>query len=207
MISTISEIQDIFHIKAKNEDDPIFKRPYLLLSPGYSKTKIEKIKEILIDFPLSYLQILECYKINGVIISNFELSPYSFDDEDAIDGILKSYNDPFFPKEFMEKHKIYQIGSYNTNLICIAAGTYQFKEGEILFIEEGHDIYHPKDSQIHPIAKDFEQFIIIAGNMDQIQREINEDESNYEEKKDDFIERLRILNVDEMYQKFWFSFF
>lgn len=206
MISAISEIQDIFLIKARNEDDPIFKRPYLLLSPGYSKTKIEKIKEIFIDFPLSYLRILESYKVNGVIISNFELSPYSFDDEDALEGLIKSYNDPFFPKEFMEKHKMYQIGTYNTDLICITTGTDQFKEGEILFVEEGYDIYNPQDNQIHKIAKDFEQFLIIAGNLGQIRGEIKEDESNWEIKKSDFIQRLKLLKVDEDYQKFWMSF-
>lgn len=102
---------------------------------------------------------------------------------------------------------MYQIGSYNTDLICVTAGTDQFTEGEILFVEEGYDIYNPQDNQIHPIAKDFEQFLIAAGNLHQVREEIADDNLNHEEKKNEFIERLRVLGVDEKYHKAWLSVF
>ena len=96
---------------------------------------------------------------------------------------------------------------YNTHLLCLTNGTDKYKNGEILFIEEGLDIYRPQESQIHPLAKDFEQFLIAAGNLSQIQEEINDDNSNWEEKKAEFIERLKILGVGEEYHLAWLSVF
>lgn len=207
MITTLPQLQTELLSQADLEQDPIFKRPYLLTSPGCSNERFSFLQQNILGLPKSFANLLPSYSFNGVIIDEFELSPHSFRDLDIVEGLLKSIEDPFFPKEFMEKHRMYQIGSYNTDLVCVTAGTGQFKEGEILFVEEGYDIYNPQDDQIHPLAKDFEQFLIVAGNLNEIHREIKEDNSNWEEKKNEFIERLRILGVDENYHKAWLNVF
>lgn len=207
MINTLSQLQTIFLKEAALEEDPIFRRPSLLTSPGCSNSRISLLLKQIPEFPKSYTDLLPLYSFNGVIISDFELSPYSFRDLDVVDGLLKTLEDSFFPKEFMEKHRMYKVGSYDNDLICVSSGTNQFKEGEILFVEEGDDIYNPQDSQIHKLAKDFEQFLIVAGNLNETHREINEDESNREEKKAEFIERLNSLGVDQKYHKAWLSVF
>lgn len=176
-------------------------------SPGIMKESIDLITREIGTLPVSYLSFLENYNLNGVDIGYFGLSPLSYNPGGIITNLKEANHDPFFPKEFMEKHRMYQIGSYNTDLVCVTAGTGQFKEGEILFVEEGYDIYNPQDDQIYPLAKDFEQFLIVAGNLNEIHREIKEDNSNWEEKKNEFIERLRLLGVDENYHKAWLNVF
>lgn len=102
---------------------------------------------------------------------------------------------------------MYQIGSCDTDILCVTEGTNQFHEGEVLYIKEGFDIYNPDDNQILLIAKDFEQFLIIAGNLNQIHREIDGDFTNSDEKFAEFFNRLDILGIDKIYQGAWESVF
>ena len=200
MITNIEEIQTAMLSKAKEVKNHLFKRDWLLTSPGCNKKRKSLLLETANAIPASYIKILEKYSLNGVIIDDFELSPYSFKDTDTVEGLLNALSDPFFPKEFMERHHMYQVGSYDTDLLCVTSGTEQFTDGEVLFVEEGYDIYNPEDSQIHPIAKDFEQFLIILGNFDQVRRSVNEG-------KQEFLERLKQLEVDERYHSVWLSLF
>ena len=107
----------------------------------------------------------------------------------------------------MLRHKIYQIGSKDTDLLCVSEGTENFKPGEILWILEGDNICNPQDSQIHKLAENFYQFLIISGNFWQICRELKEDRSDYEEKKEEFLNRLSILGVSQEYQETWAQLF
>ncbi len=179
----------------------------LISKANFKEIDLYEVDNRLSFLPKSYLNVIKKIDIAGSVISTFSLSLSSLRHENIIQQLLDARNDPFFPKEFMEKHKMYQIGSYNTDLICVTAGTDQFTEGEILFVEEGYDIYNPQDNQIHPITKDFEQFLIAAGNLHQVREEIADDNLNHEEKKNEFIERLRVLGVDEKYHKAWLSVF
>ncbi len=145
------------------------------------------------------------YSFERVEVDGFYMSPYSFRSPDTVEGLLEAYEDPFFPREFMDKHKMYQIGSYNTDILCVTEGTDQFPEGEILYIDEGYDIYNPQDSQIRRIAKDFEQFLIVAGNLEQIHSEMPNDDSVYEQKKAEFYDRLKKLGVEDIYHKAWLN--
>ena len=162
-----------------------------------------KLNGPLSALPQTYCNVIKKLDITGVLLGGFCLSPYSLKKEKIEEQLRKAFDGPFFPKEFMDKHRMYQVGSCNTDLICVTAGTEKFTNGEVLLVEEGLDIYNPQDSQIHLLAKDFEQFLIIAGNFDQVRSEINEDESNYAEKKEKFLDRLKKLKIDEKYYSAW----
>ena len=205
MIDSLKSVQSMMLKEADLTDNLDFKRRYLMTSPGYSTKQIFLLKKSLFDIPNSYTNVLKSYLIDHVSIDGFEISESSAN-SDSIDGLLKAHKDPFFPKEFMGRHKLYQIGSYNTDLLCVTSGTNQFHEGEILYIDEGYDIYNPQDSQIRRIAKDFEQFLIIVGNLDEIHQEMS-DESNYEQKWQEFCERLKLLKVNELYWPAWKNVF
>jgi hypothetical protein len=203
----MDELQKYVLENADEFEDIIYKRPFLMTHPGCDRARVEYLKSKIPSLPQSYLDLLKMYSIAGIEINGFSISPCSFDNVDIVEGIIQAYEDPFFPKDFMEKHKMYQIGSHNTDQICITAGTDEFKKGEILFVEEGYDIYNPQDSQIRHLAQDFEEFLLVSGNFAQVERGINEDGSNVEEKKLEFMRRLRDLNVAEEYQKTWLWLF
>ena len=203
MIKDIDDLENyqlrLFNrLKNKDSNTELLIKKFNICKKDIYKFKVHKI-----NLPSSYLNVVENLDINGKIIDYFSISPSAKLQDNFVDKIIKNYEDPFFPKEFMNKHNMYQIGSYNTDLVCITNETDQYQEGEILFVLEGHDIYNPQDDQIKRLAKDYEQFLILAGNLNQVGMEIKEDDSNYEEKRQEFLERLKILNVDPKYHDTW----
>ncbi|WP_010299802.1 hypothetical protein [Candidatus Odyssella thessalonicensis] len=207
MINSIDEVQQMCLLKASLENDPLFKRSYMMLSPGSPTEKLQDLMQMLPQIPESYTDIIKLYSINGLEIAGFNVSPYFNTNPDVVEDLIEAYEDPFFPKEFMQKHKMYQIGSWNTDILCITEGTDQFGEGEILYVEEGYDIYNPEDSQIHPLAKDFEQFLIVAGNIEQLHEEMQGEDSLYPVKEQEFLDCLARLEVDKKYYPAWLNVF
>lgn len=206
MINNIKELQT--YIKEQEErlfnkfPDQSTKDMLNLSSLGCLRERIDLLKKQIPELPASYTKWLEKLNLNGVSIGWFNLTPSSKHPIDAVENVLEAYEETFFPREFMEKHHMYQIGSNDVDMVCVTAGTDKFKNGEILFVEEG-DPYEPEDSQIYPLAEDFEQFLILAGNANQLAREIKDDDSNRKEKEKEFIKRMEILKVPERYHKTW----
>ncbi len=207
MISNILELQKFASEGAKQFDDHTFRERHIINSPGCSDSEIKALQEYIPSLAKSYLEVIKKYDMNGIELGYFTLSPSSAKRESLVDKLIQINEDPFFPQEFMKRHKMYQIGSNNTDLVCVTSGTDNFLKGEILYIVEGQDIYNPEDDQIYRLAKDFEQFLIIAANLNQLHQQIAEDESNFEEKKAEFIKRLKTLGVSEEYHKAWKSLF
>lgn len=182
----------------------IYRRAFQIYLPGISRESEKKLKLHIDDLPESYLKVARKYNLLRVSIGMFSLCPRERC-KTLDESIIDSLNDSFFPQEFMEKHKMYQVGFYNTDLICVTSGTDQFANGEVLFVEEGYDIYHPQDSQVHPLAKDFEQFILVAANLDR--NGVSGDSREFPAKQQEFLERLKKLGVDEKYHDMWLSLF
>jgi hypothetical protein len=199
----IKNLEDLINFQ-KNE---ILHADFLLSHPGCSEKEIEFLRQEIQGIPSSYLSSIQGINVNCVDIGYFGLYPFSRSPQPLVYKLIEAFKDPFFPKSFMLRHKIYQIGSKDTDLLCVSEGTENFKPGEILWILEGDNICNPQDSQIHKLAENFYQFLIISGNFWQICRELKEDRSDYEEKKEEFLNRLSILGVSQEYQETWAQLF
>ena len=151
--------------------------------------------------PSSYINTINSFDINGVVVAGFSISPSSGKQITLEKKLESAILDPFFPKEFMQLHKLYQIGFYNTDIICITEGIENYLPGEILFIDEGDDIFDPQDEQIHPLAPNFEIFLILAGNLNQIYQVI--DHEDYNALVSEFERRLIELNINKRYWPAW----
>jgi hypothetical protein len=106
--------------------------------------------------------------------------------------------------EYVHQYHMYAVGMDDFLSICVATAQSPFPEGEIISIDES--IYGEKENTsqwIKRMAKDFEQFLIIAGNLNQIHRDLLQNDSNYEQKKQEFIQRLNDLKVDPVYHQAW----
>lgn len=203
MITTLDQVQSLFLKQSDKEKDSIFKRHYLMVDSSINEIDLHKLKEKNIKLPKSYLKILLRYKVNGISIEDISLSPYSWKNNNIIEDLFEAYEDSFYPREFMDKHNMHQIGSYEADTLCVTNGTNYYKEGEILLILYNGDIYNPQDNQIKKLAKNFEQFLIMLGNLNQICTETSENYFNKEESRQEFFDRLKILNVDFEYYDGW----
>jgi len=207
MINNIKELQDYIIEQGRRFyskfSDPLHKDTFDISSSGCTRERINLLKEKIPNIPESYIKCLEKLNLNGVSVGWFQVSPSGKKNPiDTVDSILKAYEEPFFPQEFLNKHHMYEVGFNDTDFVYVTAGTDRFKNGEILYVEEG-DPFEPEDSQIHPLAENFEQFLILAGNANQLAREIKDDESNRKEKEEEFIKCMEILKVPQKYHKIW----
>ncbi|MBP9829546.1 MAG: hypothetical protein KBD04_05895 [Proteobacteria bacterium] len=201
MAELIVEMKDL---EKKFLNSEMHRKIFQIYLPGLSKEREDRLKLNIVDLPESYLDVARRYNLLNVSVGMFSLWPGGRF-KTLEDSVIDALNDSFFPKEFMEKHRMYQVGSYNTDLICVTVGTDQFANGEVLFVDEGFDIYNPEDSQVHHLAKDFEQFILVAANLGR--DGVNADSKEFPAKKQEFLDRLKRLGVDEKYRDIWLSLF
>ena len=209
MITSVKDLQNSLLEKSKKFDDPMFKRDFLMTSPGCPTERIEELKGVLPGLPDSYIKWVSRVNLNGISVGYFGISPCSNYKGDMVESLIKGNEDSMY-SPVNELYKLYSIGTRDGFEVSIATkNSPGFQEGEIILIDEEmlSDIHNPRKGDIAKLAKDFEQFLIAAGNLNQIHREIRDDNSNWEEKKQEFIERLKILGVSEEYHSAWFSVF
>ena len=202
MINTIEELQK-YILKDSDDFDEL-----MMTSPGCSKEEIIILKRALPGIPDSYTKWVEAVNLNGISIGYFGVSPRSFNSENMVANLIQGNEDGVMFWEQMRYYHLYSIATIDGYGIFVATASSPYEEGEIIIIDEG--IYSGKDNPeryLYRIAKDFEQFLIAAGNLNQIHRSIRDDNSNWEEKKSEFIERLKILGVSEEYHPAWLSVF
>lgn len=174
-----------------------------LIVKSTSKEEIKSIEFYLKELPTSYTSILLMYDLNGKVIENFSISPGSYNEKGIVKNIRKSSENSIFG-DIGKRLDLYFVGTNENFGIFVSNKNPFYKEGEILLIDE--ELYSFPDmtnKYIHKAARNFEQFLIIAGNLDQIGMEIKEDDSNKEGKHQEFLKRLKILNVDPKYHNAW----
>jgi hypothetical protein len=207
MIKTIKELQNYVLNDLDKRDDLIFQRPCMMTSPGCSKQRVNELKKQLPGIPDSYTKWVEAINLNGITVGYFQVSPSSYNDVDMVENIIKGNKDFIF-EEYIKKYHLYSVATIDGYGVFVATADSPFKEGEIIIIDI--EIYGETENLerwIYKLAQDFEQFLITAGNLNQIHREINKDNSNGEEKKKEFLERLKTLGVAEEYWNSWMMIF
>lgn len=207
MLSSLKDLQSYVLHDLDETADIIFKRPCMMTSPGCSPEELEKLKEALPGIPESYIKAVKAYNFNGIAIGYFEVSPWSFKPEGMVANLIEGYKADDH-KEYAKKYNLYLIATRPDYGIYVATAESPFQEGEIILMDL--EIFGEQDNLerwIFRLAKDFEQFLIVAGNLNQIHREIKKDDSNRDEKKKEFFNRLRILGVSEEYYPAWESVF
>lgn len=158
------------------------------------------------NIPDTYMNVLKKINLFKLDIGCFAVSPYRPEDSNITDSLIKFNTDETKPFYSFLKHKeLLCVGSWDGDgsLICVRMSSKKDKSGEVVRIDDYINWENPEDDYIYNLAKDYTQFLIIAGNLNQIHREIKEDESNYEEKAQEFFERLKILEVPEEYHQAW----
>jgi hypothetical protein len=147
-------------------------------------------QELKNDFPFYFSSFICEYNLEGTEIGYFQLG---FDNLFEID------------KKLLDKLNLIFIGSYPDYTIYVARESPYFKEDQIILIDDeiiGNET-NPRPEDIQIVADNIEQFLLIIGNLNQLHREVSDDDSNYDEKRIEFIDRLKKLRVNEKYYGLW----
>ena len=208
MINDVEQIQSLLLEESKQFDDPIAKRRFFMTSPGCSHKRIIELKKVLPGIPDSYTKWIESINLNGVSLGYFELSPSAANSTDIVENLIDA-NDTTMFRNLMEKHGLYLIATTDYYGIFVAKGSSNYDEGEIVIIDEEifSNLDRQRENNIQTLAKDFKEFLLGIANIYQIRGELIKSDLNKEQKKTEFIERLKILGVDEKYHQAWMSVF
>lgn len=209
MINNFCDLVEYLKKDSDDFDDDNFKDIFLFKESKLTPERL-KILELAIGvIPPVYKDFLLKYDFEKVSVGYFDLCPISYEIIDIVDALIEANTTyPFLPIELLQEEGVYWIGTNNDHTLYVAhKGSTKYAEDEIILIDE--EILHgePREEDIQRLAKDFEQFLIIAGNLNQIHREIKEDRSKYDEKVAEFFNRLDILGVDKVYHNAWLSVF
>lgn len=208
MIKTIKELQIYQHelrdklLKSLGEKDGFYK--LLMTSPGCPPSKIAELKKALPGIPSSYTEWVERLNLNGISVGYFGVCPSAYNEEGMVANIIAGNEEGVMCWEYAKKYHLYAIATSSEITMYVATASSPFKEGEIISIDS--DIYTTEDEAeekkyILPAAKDFEEFLLIAGNLNQINREFKEDS----ERREELAKRLKALNVSEEYHDAWLN--
>jgi hypothetical protein len=205
MIRNIEDLLNFTRIDLQDTDDLRRKRIFQD-KIGCSNEDIINIEKEIGHLPLIYKNKIIKFDLYGKILGFFSLYPVRNHNEKLVDSLITANRDnSFLPLEFLKERNLVCIGSRSDYTICVAQQSSYFNEDQIVLVDEeiigNEDNPRPEDIQI--AADNFEQFLIIIGNLNQLHREVEDDESNYDKKREEFIERLTNLNVNEKYYEFW----
>ena len=204
MINCISDLQKYLIDLSYKFGGPREASDLILSTPGCSKEEIKELKSVFPGIPESYIKLLEAVNLNGISIGWLRVSPFSFNPEGMVANLIEGNEEGVLFSEYASQYHLYSVATTDGFGIFVATASSPFKEGEIILIDES--IYADRDNPekwIHKLAKDFEQFLIIAGNINQIHRTIK----NEDEREQELSNRLKKLGIAEEYQQAWFHLF
>lgn len=198
MITNLKELQD--YTKRLMEKLPEIKNEILLCSPGCSEAQISQLIHALPNIPESYLRCIRQFNLFGVSIGYFRLWPGILVGDDFIQGLIKtnlSESNPVL--QFLQRNGLYEVATWDTAPIAVASRTSNNRNGKVFLINCENDRIF-----VSPLAKDFEDFLLIAGNLDEIRDRLLQ---AHEAMKpiEEFSKCLETFHVEKETKDLWLS--
>lgn len=206
MIKDMDDLKRKMKEDADEFSDALYTKGFLIYHDGITDVQLSHLHEILPGLPESYIACLQGYNIFDVAVGYFDLTPVSGGATNIVDSLVKaqSEEESFLPRAILDPLGLYWIGNNNNDTIYVAGKNSPYEEGEIVAIHEFIFDAQEKDYENYRLllAKDFEQFLIIAGNLNEVHR-LNLDSDLA---KVEMLQRLKALNVDEKYHDGWMEY-
>ncbi len=153
ILKTISDVQKYMHERAL-----IFPRiaQKITLSEGDSDLPLEVVNAL--NLPHGYLCMAKRFRLNGVAIGYFELSP-GYPNKSLGESLLEENGDDSLVKMFGDDSLI-AVAAYESDPICVASNASDCA-GNVYFL----DVMSDPIWKVFRIADSFEKFMIFAGNL------------------------------------------
>lgn len=132
--------------------------------PGCTPEVIRELRRLFPGLPATYFHIVKAVDLEGVSLGGFELTPFWSPGMSLVQCITLA-NDVSccgMARQNAE-YGTYAVAALEADMVSVVFRADFFKIGQVVLYE--HD--HPK-SQPGVLADSFEQFLLIAGNLDEI---------------------------------------
>jgi hypothetical protein len=136
-----------------------------LRSPGLSDLAILRLRQLLARLPVSYLDIVRRYDLNGIAIGYFRLHPRRFERSATFADALAVANSGANPlRRTLELTSTIEVAAYEADPLCVSSsGTSH--EGTVWRIS------FEEPDRLRPIAANFGQLIVLACRLDALREE------------------------------------
>ncbi len=191
MIGTLAELEAF--TRRLGREDPAFGAECVLSGPGLTDAEAATLTQNLPTLPESYLRCARQFRLLGVRIAGFSLSPMS--SRGSLVEALSRANSADNPAQArLSEEGLMQIGVSDSERVVVACRGSQLPEGTVLS-------FHLFDADEPPalLAPDFERFLLYAGNLLEISLTLTGRKA-----MDAFEERLAELDASvEMVDGWW----
>jgi hypothetical protein len=168
MLTTFNDLIAYSHRLANALPD--FRDSIVIDRPGCSQSEIATLMKALPGLPDSYTSVAKAVKLDGVAIGYFQLSPSSRGN--GLADKLVACNDPSITPmaNHYRTHGVYQVASWEADPIAVAHVSTTFNVGQVVKYNAGNPAARPT-----VLADDFEQFLLMAGTLDEIRGKHGDD--------------------------------
>jgi hypothetical protein len=168
MLTTFNDLIAYSHRLAN--DLPDLRDSIVIDRPGCSQAEIAALVKALPGLPDSYTSVAKAVKLDGVAIGYFQLSPSSRGN--GLADKLVACNDPSITPmaSHYQTHSVYQVASWEADPIAVVHASTMFNVGQVVKYNTGNPVARPT-----VLADDFEQFLLVAGTLDEIRDKHGED--------------------------------
>ena len=162
MINNLDELVAFTHRIA--EKYPLIRDDIRLRRRGCDE---DEIAQLLVRFPAmpeSYLSVARFLDLNCATIGYFVLSPCSSPRTSLVQKLIEC-DDPILSPHTIRYRRdgVYQVASWEANLIAIVFEPGEFERGQLLLYHIGHP--HLPSSIL---ADNFKQMLLMAGTLDEV---------------------------------------
>jgi len=167
-----------------------------LCSPGCSKEQLATLKQEVPQLPQEYLDIANQVQLVAVSIGQLSLWPVPYGKRDFLLSLIEANTDSSNPYlDFYNSNNLVEVARLEANLICLGKIATE-NEGQVFLV----DISSGENLAIEKLADNFEQLLVLAGNLHQISMFYEEDEDSG---VSEFTFRLNRLGLDRDCASIW----
>lgn len=193
-INVIRNLEELVAFSERVGDAlPELRKSIVIGRPGCSLEAVNTLLKKLPGMPDSYLSAIKAIRLEGIAVGYFRLSPSAFAGRDLTEKVISCNNPSQNP--LVERHRmygVYQVASWEADPIGVVHADRMFKVGQVV----KYNIGNPEELPV-VLANAFDQFLLLAGNLDAIRDKHSETDGPTQAMKE-FREVLRNLFASEI---------
>ncbi len=197
MLTTLLELAEFTERLGQSVPDSVRDR-VVIRRPGCTPAEVAQLKAALPGLPESYASIIAAFDLRDVEIQYFELSINSPRSLGFVERFIDRNDADNFPEMLrLAREGVYWVASFEADPICVAHKDADFRRGNIIWHQ--HD---SPDSKGMLLADDFEEFLLILGNLCQISQRHDLD-TEATAAAEAFDQYLRLLHTEQQVMDAW----
>jgi hypothetical protein len=199
VILTLDDLRE--YSRQSSVAEPLLAERLLIEAPGCSPEECERLRKVFPDLPRSYIETVAAVRLRGVDLGYFRLWPGRLGAADIVECLAAENAEKTNPYAGLcAREGLYEVAAWEADPICVASSRSSHDPGRVFRM----DTTDPHNVEVRPLAKDFETFLLLAGNLDEVRSQCAQSGERAPAFRE-FERRLMVFRVAEEEAKTWRS--